>query len=448
MKKIPSITDDPHKRLIDNILSVQNERSNVVNTQSQSTHSTHTIQSNSNISNISNISNNKTNLPTTGTLKSNNPSLNNTNINKINTINVNTLKINPRPEICEGTSQTQDKQMMPDKPNINKSNQVKTERNLLDDSEFRKSKTKHEKIEISSISQSQQSQQLKHSQTEVNKVNRVVTKEVKTNKVDILKNGLSSLLGDDPVESSLDNSNLLSNSLYSNFDDSNLSLINEDKYNNIFENNLLDEYYEVYNFLESINLHKKYFNTFIQNQYLDMQSIFTIDDKHLDIMKIKGGSKAKILNKIREMKDSAKKLLEEINGNRPNTASGTNNNQHNYDDNVGTSNMDNIESISSNKGRVMNNTNKLNSDSGVGTEEIKKNTTKYQELYDEEEQRRLFQEAVLEFRTGSKVVKNDFNSKMNSFNQKLEREEQEKRDRIKKEKEKEKSIKTGLNVIL
>ena len=71
---------------------------------------------------------------------------------------------------------------MPDKPNINKSNQVKTERNLLDDSEFRKSKTKHEKIEISSISQSQQSQQLKHSQTEVNKVNRVVTKEVKTNK--------------------------------------------------------------------------------------------------------------------------------------------------------------------------------------------------------------------------------------------------------------------------
>ena len=144
----------------------------------------------------------------------------------------------------------------------------------------------------------------------------------------------------------------------------------------------------------------------------------------------------------------SKLLLEEINGNRPNTASGTNNNQHNYEDNVGTSNMDSIESISSNKGRVMNNTNKLNSDSGVGTEEIKKNTTKYQELYDEEEQRRLFQEAVLEFRTGSKVVKNDFNSKMNSFNQKLEREEQEKRDIIKKEKEKEKSIKTGLNVIL
>jgi len=329
-KKLPNqITeknDDPHKRLIDNILSVADTAPNLSLTNS--------VKTNSNI-----IQKGESKVA-------------------LNTIN---------------------------KQNNDNS---KLDKSDFDDVEFRKSKTKLEKIEINCTTNVKPS---------------IDTNASKSNKaMDKLKSDLLNI--------ELENSNILSQSL-NGFDLDNS--VNEDKYNLFFGNNLIDEYYEVYNFLETLNLHKKYFNDFIQHQFLDMKSIFLIKEKNLDEMKIKGGSKAKILNKIKEMKENARKLQEELyskplNGSLP--------------------------------------------ECGVGTEneDIKKmmNKEKESDFYDEKEQSRLFQQAVMEFRNANKKP-SDFTQKIENFNHKLEKEN---RERIVKEKEvlkkeKEKSLIPTLNVL-
>lgn len=347
VKTIPNIqlTEDPHKRLMDNILS------NASNT-----------NSNSNFTNLTNL----TNLTVAN--------------NKINTNSItNSIKIS----------------------NVDIKDNLKLDKSIQDDSDFRKSKTtmKKEKIEINCENNITISTSVKNNDNKINPP----SKKTNSNKaMDILKNDLE--------KNELDNSNILSKSLFGDFDDTNFNeVVNEDKYNNLFGNNLCEEYYEVYNFLESINLHKKYFNTFIQHEFLDMQAIFLIEEKHLDEMKIKGGSKAKILNKVKEMKTSSKKLLEEM-----------------YNNNTGG-----------------------NPESGVGTEDLKSNVSKNQDFYDEEEQRRLFQEAVQEFRTGSTKPKNDFNSSLTNFNKQMEKDDKKKKDKVDEyqKKEKEKLIQSSLNTI-
>ena len=139
-----------------------------------------------------------------------------------------------------------------------------------------------------------------------------------------------------------------------------LSSLNLDK-------DLISEYPETYNFLHSINI-LNYFNIFIHNEFIDMQSIILIEDIHLDDMNIEDSARKMILYKIKEVKGT-------------NTTEDIINYQNGYKNNK-----------------------KLNSE--IGTEN--NNNLNNEEIYNEEEQRRLFQEAVLQFRNGgSSTIQSD-----------------------------------------
>lgn len=146
--------------------------------------------------------------------------------------------------------------------------------------------------------------------------------------------------------------------------------------NNSINENDIEDYIEVYRFLESLGLQNKYFNTFLQNEFLDMQSILLLENKHLDEMYIHKNAQAKILNKIKELRGSKPE--------KNNIVKNDNNRTNNFDK----------------KGEC-----------GVGTENTNSISNKIQSnenFYDEEKQRLLFQQAVMEFRNGGKTENNDF----------------------------------------
>jgi len=209
-------------------------------------------------------------------------------------------------------------------------------------------------------------------------------------------------------------------SLYKNTENEDLfiSSINLKDYKN-----LIKEYGEVFNFLEELNLHNNYFKVFIQNEFMDMQSILLIEDKHLEEMNINGNSKNKIMNKIREIKGVSIEEGSKYDKLPENTNKNNNKNsilnEDNYDEaeqkrlfqqavmdfrngntNENTNVIVKVKENVNDKAKILIKNKQHQQESGIATDLIGHSTTT-NDIYDESEQRRLFQEAVMEFRNSS-----------------------------------------------